>query len=95
MAAYNTSSSLGQQLATMMNHIIAAKQIADRLAGDFASLETNGGAQDSDFDAIKVALSIADDATAHGLVSLNGTIQSDLATILALGGFWKWDPQAN
>lgn len=95
MAAYNTGTALGQQLAAMVNHIVAAKQIADRLMGDFAALETNGGAQDSDFDAIKTAMAIPDDATTHQLVSLVTTLQGDLGTAVGRGGFWKWDPQAN
>lgn len=95
MAAYNVGTTLGTQLAQMMNHIIGSKQIADRLAGDFAAMETNGGASDADYDAIKVAMGIADDATAHALVSLVTTIQGDMATVLSLGGFYKWDPAAN
>lgn len=92
---YNTSSSLGQQVASMIGQIIAAKQTADRLSGDFAAMETNGGAEDSDYSAITTALSLPDDATAHELVSLITTIQSDLTTIVQLGGFYKYDPAAN
>lgn len=98
MALYNTGTTLGSQLSNMMSHIIAAKQIADRLSGDFAALETNGGATDGDYLAISTAMAISGDSTgsiAHGLVSLNGTIQADLASIVALGGFYKWDPGAN
>lgn len=95
MAAYSVTSSLGTQLARLMNDVIEAKQTADQLAGDFAALETNGGATDADYDAIKVAMSIADDATAHALVSLVTTIKTDLDTIVGLGGFYKWDPGAN
>lgn len=95
MAAYNVNSSLGQQLASMLGQIVAAKQTADRMAGDFAALETNGGATDADFDEIKLAMGLADDLTAHQLVSLVGTIKDDLTTIVGLGGFYKWDPAAN
>lgn len=94
MACYDKSSSLGQQLATMAAQVITAKQIADRLVGDFAAMETNGGVSDSDYDAIKVAMNLADDATAHALVSLVTSIQGDLATIMSTG-IYKWDPAAN
>lgn len=95
MAIYSLTSTLGQQLASMMNHVMAAHDTAARLSGDFAAMETNGGATDADYDAIKIAMSISDDATAHALVSLVGTIQTSLNSIVALGGFYKWDPLAN
>lgn len=95
MAAYSTSSSLGQQLAALMHHVLTARDTAARLGGDFAAMETNGGVADADYAAITSAMVIADNATAHALVSLVTTIQNDLNAIVALGGFYKWDPLAN
>lgn len=82
-------------MASVVNGIITVRHIAERMQGDFAAMETNGGVSDADFDAIKVAMGIADDATAHALVSLVGTIKADLDQIVGLGGFYKWDPSAN
>ncbi len=95
MANYNTSSTLGSQLSQMMSQIITARNTAARLSGDFAAMETNGGVADSDYDAIKIAMGIPDDATAHAMVSLVNTIETNLNAIVALGGFYKWDPGAN
>lgn len=95
MAAYDLNSQLGQQLSTLIGSLIQAQQTAQRLVGDFASRETNGGATDADYDAIKVEMSLSSDTVARGLVSLVGTINTNLLNdVLGLGGFDTWDPEA-
>lgn len=94
MAIYDKSSSLGQTTAAIFYQAIATKQACDRLAADFAAMETNGGVADGDYAAIATAMGISP-ANAHELAFLLGNIQTHLNAIVALGNFYKYDPSAN